>query len=368
MEFPTKLAQKIQARIDDNFYRTLTINSNDNFIDFSSNDYLGLSNSTLLNDSKIGATGSRLISGNYHEIEELEQFIANYHNVDNSLIFNSGYTANLGLLSSLPQRNDIILYDQEIHASIRDGMRLSNAKSYVFKHNNITDLKEKLEKHASSTVYVIIEAVYSISGDSPDLKAMSEMCKTFGAYLIVDEAHSFGLSGPDGSGLINELKLEQDVFARVITFGKALGCHGAAVLGSNKLRNYLINFCRSFIYTTAPSPSTIQTIKQQYFNLKQSTEKRENLINIKTTFLNILSKHILYSTGNYSAIIAIVIGSNSKTKFIAQSLQKEYFDIKPILSPTVSPGKECIRICLHSYNTVEETSKLAHLINQLYEG
>ncbi|MCT4580760.1 MAG: pyridoxal phosphate-dependent aminotransferase family protein [Flavobacteriales bacterium] len=367
MKLPGKLARKIQTRVDENFYRTLSVNSDVETIDFSSNDYLGLAKNTFNHASQVGATGSRLISGNYHEIEDLEQFIAQYHNVASSLIFNSGYSANLGLLSSLPQRNDIVLFDQEIHASIRDGIRLSNAKSYAFKHNNSSDLKAKLETHQDAIVYVVVEAIYSISGDSPDLEEMSQLCQTYGAYLIVDEAHSFGIAGPNGSGLINALHLEHQVFARVITFGKALGCHGAAVLGSNELRNYLINFCRSFIYTTAPSLSTTQTIHQQYLKLKATETSRKYLQQLKAHFLEHLSSDIRYTTGNHSAIIAIIIGNNSQTKLIAQQLQNKYFDIKPILSPTVSKGNECIRICLHSFNTLEETAQLAHLINQLYE-
>lgn len=365
MKFPANLSKKIQQRKDENFYRSLTSDFSKSLIDFSSNDYLGLAKTSANHTNKTGSTGSRLLSGNYPEIEKLESYIANYHQTESCLVFNSGYTANLGLLSSVPQRNDVILFDQEIHASIRDGIRLSNAKSYVFKHNDINDLAEKLYKYQTSTIYVVVESVYSISGDSPNLQEFVTICNQTNAYLIVDEAHSFGLAGINGSGLINQLSLEEDIFARVITFGKALGYHGAAILCSNELRNYLINFCRPFIYTTAPPPTTIETIYNQYQLLKNSFEKKEFLFQLKTSFTASLNDNIKFKTGQYSAIVSITIEDNTLTKRVASILQDKGFDIKPILSPTVAKGNECIRICFHSFNTMEETRLLANQINEI---
>lgn len=365
MEFPIKLKTQLNSRIEDNSYRELK--TENTLINFSSNDYLGFSQNRIdSNALSIGSTGSRLITGNTKEIEHLEQKIAKYHNAKSGLIFNSGYTANLGLFSTLPQRGDVVLYDQYIHASIRDGIRLSNSKAYSFNHNSIEDLERLLIKH-NTTVYVAIESVYSMTGDSPDLIAISLLCEKYNAYLIVDEAHSFGLVGENGQGLVTKLNLQDNVFATIITFGKALGCHGAIVLGSNDLRTYLINFCRAFIYTTAPSPHNVNTINQQYLRLEKEGNKKKIIFELKDLFIQKVSKQIKYITGNNSAIISVEIGSNSKTKELAHFIQSKGFDVRPILSPTVPKGKESIRICFHIFNTKLDVSNLAKSFNLFYE-
>ena len=192
------LLQKLQQRKEAGLYRELRDYSE--LIDFSSNDYLGLAKETESSQEKSGATGSRLISGNFKEIEELEDFIADYHGFPAALIFNSGYTANLGLLSTIPQRGDTILYDELVHASIRDGIRLSNANSFSFSHNDTEGLKKRLEK-AEGNVFVVVESVYSMDGDSPDLNSVAELCETYNANLLVDEAHALGVVGEKGEGV-----------------------------------------------------------------------------------------------------------------------------------------------------------------------
>ena len=365
MELSKKLKEKLENRIENNSYRSLK--TENELIDFSSNDYLGFSKNIFReNKLKIGSTGSRLITGNTASIEALEQEIARYHNAKSGLIFNSGYTANLGFFSTLPQRGDVILYDEYIHASIRDGIRLSNAKSYSFSHNSLTDLEEKLIKY-TGIVYVAIESVYSMTGDSPDLVSISNLCEKHNALLIVDEAHSVGLVGEKGEGLVAKLNLENKVFATVITFGKALGCHGAIVLGNNDLRAYLINFCRSFIYTTAPSPHHINTIDQQYKRLEKESHQKTIIFELKSIFRGEVSTDFIITTGKYSAIISIKIGENTITKRLSRFIQSKGFDVRPILSPTVPKGKECIRICFHSYNSKKDVRSLAKSFNQFYE-
>jgi len=365
MQFPKKLLKQLEERKNTNSLRTLSVVSSQK-IDFSSNDYLGLSKTKIECKNKpIGSTGSRLITGNYTQIEAVEKQIALFHGKEEGLIFNSGYTANLGLFSTLPQRNDVILYDEYIHASIRDGIRLSNASSYHFKHNAIDDLEKKIIKYRGNTIYVAVESVYSMHGDSPSLQAFAEICQKYNAYLIVDEAHGVGIVGKKGEGLVSVLNLQSLVFATVITFGKAVGCHGAIVLGSKSLKDYLINFCRSFIYTTAPAPSDIQILEQQYIQLQNKHSARMAIRELKQVFLKHLNKHISFVTGDYGAIVAIVIGGNTKTKQVAGLLQQKNMDVRAILSPTVPKGKECIRICLHSFNTTKEIVYLASQINEI---
>ena len=253
MNLPKKLTIKLKLREENNALRSLKTPSN--LVDFSSNDYLGFAKSETIFDKthqfliernlkQNGATGSRLLSGNHALYTEVENFLSEFHQTESATIFNSGYDANIGFFSSVPQRRDIIFYDEFIHASIRDGIQLSNAKAFKFTHNNLTHLDELLKRvqHEKSEVYVVTEAVFSMDGDAPDLVQMAEICKKNNAFLIVDEAHAIGVFGKNGCGLVQELNIQKEVFARIITFGKGLGCHGAAILGSDKLQQYVVNF------------------------------------------------------------------------------------------------------------------------------
>ncbi len=368
MDLPIKLQQKLDNRIAQNAYRKL--GDQHTITDFSSNDYIGFASSEaifektheFLTKNKIktnGATGSRLLSGNHSMYTIVEEQLNAVHATEASLIFNSGYDANLGFFSSVPQRGDVILYDEFIHASIRDGIQLSNAKSYKFKHNNIEHLEEMLLRfqQENSSVFVVTESVFSMDGDTPDLVSMAKLCNTTQAYFIIDEAHALGVFS---DGLVQELNLVNDVFARIITFGKGLGCHGAAILGGKDLINYLVNFARSFIYTTGLSPHALATIQTAYTYLKSKKGKElqfqltENILFFKkeTQRLN------LNFIESDSAIHCCIISGNEKVKEIASQLQKNGFHVKPILSPTVPKNQERLRFCLHSYNSKEEITNV----------
>lgn len=359
------LQQQLDKRITNNQLRTL--NTHRAGIDFFSNDYLGFSKSIvlknnaeqLLNTVKAnninGSTGSRLISGTSEFVLALEKHIASFHAAEAALIYNSGFDANIGLFSSIPSRNDTILYDELIHASIIDGIRLSNAKRFKFKHNNVADLERLLLK-TKGVVYVVVESVYSMDGDSSPLTQLAKLCEQYGANLIVDEAHATGVFGENGFGKVQELGLQNKIFARVHTFSKALGCHGAVVVGSNLLRNFLINFSRSFIYTTAMPLHTLCTIQSAYGLLQYDDS------NIKTLKQNIISFKKEVSKLNFieseSAIQCVIIPGNLRVKSIADNLIKAGMNVKAIMSPTVAKGSERLRICLHSYNTQNEIEQL----------
>ena len=363
----------IRKRLDERkakgTYRILKPESG--LVDFCSNDYLGFARSKILKEliekeveanpaALNGSTGSRLLSGNTAYAEELEKQIAAFHRAEAGLIYNSGYDANIGLFSSLPQKGDTIIMDELAHASIIDGARLSFANRYSFRHNDLQNLQEKL-KHAKGTCYVVIESVYSMDGDTPPLKEIANLAERYHTKLIIDEAHATGLYY---NGLINQLSLEDKVFARVITFGKALGCHGAIILGSAILREYLINFSRSFIYTTAAPFHQLASVKCAYELLTYSQNETQKLKdNISLFKQQIGTKHNLLPSD--SAIQCIVTGGNEHTSQLAAQLQKAGFDIRPILSPTVSAGSERLRICLHSYNTAGEITVLGETLNKL---
>lgn len=340
---------------------------NPNLIDFCSNDYLGFAKSSLLKHKieafqqqigtiENGSGGSRLLSGNRAFTEETESFIAHFHETESALIFNSGYNANLGLLSSLGQRGDTIIYDELIHASLIDGARLSFADRLKFKHNDISDLELKLQK-AKGTIYVAIESVYSMDGDIAPLKEIHRICEKYGANLIIDEAHAVGVFGDHGKGLVYQNGLNGKIFACIVTFGKALGCHGAAVLGSHNLRNYLINFARSFIYTTAMPLHGIISIRAAYTLLAEQ-DQQQALHQRIVLYRKLISTLKWPRTDSLSAIQTLILGNAEKAKNTAVNLQQLGYDVRAILSPTVAIGTERLRICLHSFNTPEEIEGL----------
>ena len=359
------IQQKLEERKANNALRTLKTNKQ--LIDFCSNDYLGFAREKVIHQveaelEQYGATGSRLISGNHAITEEVESFLANFYKAESALIFNSGYSANLGFFSSVPQRGDTIIYDELIHASIRDGIRLSNANSFSFKHNNIEELQNKIAK-AEGNIYVVVESVYSMDGDSAPLKEITEICAKIGVALIVDEAHAVGIFGK-GKGLVEELGLEQQVFARVITFGKAYGCHGAAILGSNDLKDYLINFSRPLIYTTALPLQSVLSIKKAHEFLGENIVRIEKLKDYIEYFKELTVNCKLSTDNSKSAIQCVIVEGNDEVKSLAEKIQQEGFDVRPILSPTVPKGQERLRICLHSFNSKDSINKLVKILNQ----
>lgn len=344
-------------------------------VDFCSNDYLGFARSSELKSStneallripqyRNGSAGSRLLSGNHAFTEETEAFIAAFHHAESGLIFNSGYDANVGLISSLAQRGDTIISDELIHASLIDGARLTHANRYSFKHNNLDDLEAKL-KVSKGNIYVVIESVYSMDGDIAPLYEINTLCEKYEANLIVDEAHALGIFGNHGRGLVQGAGLEHKVFARIVTFGKALGCHGAIVLGSNSLRSYLINFARSFIYSTAAPIHAIASIRAAYQMLIETDY--QPLIAEKITLYTRLTTASGIEDVSPSTIQTIIYNSNQKAKFAAETLQNKGIDVRAILSPTVAEGKERLRICLHLFNTDEEIKMLVDQLILLKE-
>ncbi|WP_460678899.1 aminotransferase class I/II-fold pyridoxal phosphate-dependent enzyme [Mucilaginibacter koreensis] len=342
-------------------------------VDFCSNDYLGFARSAALQSSideelqlfatSHGSTGSRLLAGNSNYVIALENFLAEFYNAEAALLFNSGYDANVGLFSALPQRGDTVLHDELIHASIIDGIRLSYAQRQSFRHNDLQHLEEKLKKHTSGRCYVAVESIYSMDGDTAPLRELVLLCEQYQAALIVDEAHATGVFG---NGIVATLGLSHRVLARVVTFGKALGCHGAAVVGSTALIDYLVNFARSFIYTTAAPLHQLAAIKMTHQLLKGSDHE----VQVLKDHIHLFTTNLQHLPSNYKLVMSqspiqcIVIGDVEKTKTLAAYLQQQSFDVRPILSPTVAAGTERLRICLHAFNTSQEISRLTQLINK----
>lgn len=380
MEFPKKLAKRLEERADRDALRRLP--GPVSGVDFSSNDYLGLSKMPVVAEEAArilrkstpvgnGATGSRLLTGNHLLYAGTEAVLAGFHRAEAALVFNSGYDANIGFFSSVPQRGDMVFYDEWIHASIRDGMQMGLADTYKFRHNDMADLEDKIArvidrcatKNLGGHCYIVTESVFSMDGDSPDLEAIAGLAEKYEAYLVVDEAHAVGVFGDQGEGLVQEKGLQDRVFARIVTFGKAMGCHGAAVLGAQSLKDYLVNFARSFMYTTAMPMHSLAVIQAAYSRLADAWPGQELRRNI-SFFKTVVEELGLTSTfvDSDSSIHCCIVPGNERVKKTALKLQEQGFEVKAILSPTVPAGQERLRFCLHSYNTEKEISEVLKLL------
>ena len=376
-ELPGKLRDKLNNRRDADALRSLQVH--EDLVDFVSNDYLGFASSDalyrkskkFLEDQlflKSGSTGSRLLSGNNRLLELAEERVAKFHNSETALIFNSGYDANLGFFAAVPIRGDLILFDEYAHASIRDGINMSQAKSYKFKHNDLVHLQQLIVRHKDQisdqegVIYVVTESVFSMDGDSPDLVKLTNLCNEVGCLLIVDEAHAAGIFGKKGGGLIEAFQLETHVFARIVTFGKALGVHGAAVLGSAELKEYLVNFARSLIYTTAMTPHSSGTVTMAYDLLDSDAgvKARKKLMDNISVFRAQLEAYDLSDSfiTSQSAIQSCIIPGNTEVKKISLALRDKGYDVRPILHPTVPKAEERLRFSIHAFNTKKQIDEV----------
>ena len=340
-------------------------------IDFSSNDYLGLARSPKLaaavaqewemhlnHPNRMGSTGSRLLTGNSQYAQDLEHRIAQFHDYEAGLLFSCGYMANLGLLPAIAYQKDTIFFDAEVHASTHDGIRLSRANAFAFRHNDLEHLENRLKNCSlQGNRFICIESIYSTNGSSAPLIEICQLAKKYEAHLIVDEAHAVGTCGPNGRGLIAKYHLTAHIFAQITTFGKALGTYGAIILGNHALKQALINFATPYIYTTALPFHILAAIKCSYDLFPEMENERQHLYNLIQKFCK------MYPSSSITPIQSIPIKGNEAIKHVAQKLIDQGFDVRPLLSPTVQRGHEALRICLHSFNTESELAALANHIH-----
>jgi 8-amino-7-oxononanoate synthase len=366
-----QLTKRLQTRELENNKRYLK--SVDNLIDFASNDYLGLARSPELAQrialeidqqnkrlNGFGSTGSRLLTGHSSYCERIEEQIAHFHQYEAALLFNCGYMANLGLLSTIASKNDVIIFDVNVHPSTKDGIRLSLGDAYPFRHQDVDHLEKRLHscQHYQNR-FVCIESLYSTDGTIAPIQQIYQLVDKYKAQLIVDEAHSVGIYGSQGRGLSAEAHLTNKIFAQIVTFGKALGGQGAAILGGKLLKEYLINFAHSFIYTTALPLNALAAIKSVYEYLPECEKMRSDL----RTLIDLFQKDSQQKT----PIQTIKFKSAERAKFWVSKLAKEGFDTRALLSPTVRKGHEVIRICLHAFNTKDEVNFLISFLKKVRE-
>lgn len=375
LKIKERLQLKLLKRKNDGNLRSLRISPK--LIDFFSNDYLGLARSQPLADlinerfSRLkpysnGATGSRLLSGNSKYAMDLESELAIRYRTEKVLLFNSGYTANLALISTIPQKGDTIIYDQFSHACIKEAARLSFARHYSFHHNDPDDLKKKLEK-ADGQKFVVVESLYSMEGNFFSIDRLANICSRYKAHLIVDEAHTTGWVGDRGAGSVVVKEMEQRVLARVHTFGKALGVHGACVVGPSWLIDYLVNFARPFIYTTALPLHSLAAIKCAHEYIDGHPELVKDLLNnIKYYGMSLSQMNSNKHRFNVnSPIQGILSGNNKNAVEAAAFLTDSGFNARAVLPPTVKEGASRIRICIHAFNTRQQLDQLVNALSQI---
>ena len=325
-------------------------------VDFASNDYLGLAGDPRLKRAiaaaiergvPVGAGGSRLLRGNQQEHEALEEEAARFFGCEAALWFSSGFAANSALVSTLPQKGDLIAYDSLIHASAHEGMRLARADRAVAAHNDPQAFADAIArwraKGGTGTVWIAVESLYSMDGDKAPLDELVTLADETGAILLVDEAHATGVFGPQGKGLAAHLEGRENVIT-LRTCGKALGCEGALVCGSRVVRDTLINRGRGFIFSTAPSPLMAAAVREALLICATEPERRDRLFALVADAERILAPLGVEPTG--SQILPLILGEDARTMEIAEALQASGFDVRGIRPPTVPTGTSRLRISL----------------------
>lgn len=359
------------SRIDSPQGRILNFEGK-NYLNFASNNYLGLACHPALSEAMkrslrnygVGAGASRLINGSMTPHHHLEKKLAEFKGTEAALLFNSGYHANLGALSCLLGEGDVIFSDELNHASMIDGMRLSKAEKIIYPHHDMSDLREKLKNKRSSSkgnFLIATESVFSMDGDLAKLSELAELAMEFDALLYVDEAHATGVFGENGAGLCESLR-HHAVFPRLIqmgTLGKALGCFGAYIAASKEIIDFLINFSRPFIYTTALPPALAEAASAALEMVRTQAQLRRELWQRIELFRRLMQKLFPKLTSSIeSPIIPIIIGEAEQTLDLSQRLKEAGFWISAIRPPTVAEGSSRLRITLMATHHEEDLENL----------
>lgn len=360
-----KLVEKDNFRqvhnIEEKYGKYLSIDGRE-LLNFSSNDYLNLSTDKAFinefvekyknsNEFIFSSTSSRLLTGTSNCYKQLEQNIAKLFKKEACLLFNTGYQCNLGVVSSLVNRDDVIFSDKLNHASIIDGMRLSGTQFYRYKHFDYENLEELLKKHRNNykKAIIISESVFSMDGDIADIKKLVELKKKYDCYLMIDEAHAFGIFGDNLAGISDKDNLLNEVDIITATLGKSFASMGAFCVANKTIIDYLINKANSFIFSTAiPSVNVMWSnflLEEKFETVKQKADKLKKLIIEANEFVG---------NGGVTQIIPIIIGENSKTIKIAEELRSKGFYILPVRPPTVPVNTSRLRLSLTADITIDE--------------
>jgi 8-amino-7-oxononanoate synthase len=377
---PERTRRAIAERIDDELqvlrrqsqFREVEVPAG---VNLCSNDYLGLASDAGLKEAvlravtdtpTVGSTGSRLLSGNRKEWEELEAEFARFAGTEAALYFGSGYGANVGLLGAILRPGDIVFSDALNHASLIDGMRLSGARRVIYPHRDLRFLEKSLREHAGDTGarVIVTESVFSMEGDVAGINDLVGLADIYDAELVVDEAHATGTCGPEGRGIVAGCECERKILAIVHTCGKALASAGAFVCGTNLLRQFLINRARTFIFSTATPPYFVGQIRAALALAREAEAKREHIRKIAMELREGLSVAGLSSGSSTTHIVPVFLGSNDAALHVAAQLQANGFAAKAIRPPTVPPGTARVRLSLTCEISFEEIHRLISVLHE----
>nr|WP_229815417.1 8-amino-7-oxononanoate synthase [Novosphingobium pokkalii] len=344
-------------------------------VDFASNDYLGLAQSPRLRQAvadalargvAVGSGGSRLLRGNDPEHEALEAQAAAFFRCESALWFSAGYAGNVALISTLPQRGDLVICDDLIHASVHEGLRLTRAQTAMAAHNDADafDSLARAWRAAGNTgrLWLCVESLYSMDGDRAPLDDLVTVAERHGAILVIDEAHATGVFGPDGRGLAAHLDGRPDVVV-LRTCGKALGCEGALVCGPRVVRDFLVNRGRPFIFSTAPSPLMASAVREALRLCADEPERRAKLAALIDHAAQALGP--LGASVSGSQVMPLILGEDARTMAVAARLQQAGFDIRGIRPPTVPAGTSRLRISLTLNATPADVDALAATLKEV---
>lgn len=381
-----KVLNNIEERLDEikknNLYRNLNYLSSPQdktiiiegkkFLLMSSNNYLALANREEIKKAAIdainkygfGSGGSRLTTGTYDINKKLEEKIASFFNRERALVFNSGYTANIGTISAICDESYTIFSDELNHASIIDGCRLAKAKTIVFKHNDIEDLRKKLKLKETKNSMIITEGVFSMNGDLCDLPSYVKIAKEFESLLMVDDAHGFGVVGQSGKGVLEYFNINEGVHIYLGTLSKSIGSEGGFITGKAEIIDFVKNKARTFIFSTAIPMASIAASLKAF----EIIEKEKNIVeklqwNIE--YLNKKLNEIGIETQSKSAIIPIIIGSEKKALKISNDLKDKGIYVPAIRYPTVKLGEAILRVCLMTTHDKEDIDLLINYLKLL---
>lgn len=329
----------------------------------SSNNYMGLCSDDRLKNEAImaikefgcGSGGSRLTTGSHRLYKDLEDRLASFKGKESALVFGSGYMANIGVITAIANSEWVIFSDELNHASIIDGCRLSKAKVIIYKHSNMEDLKEKIKLYNRDKNIIITDGVFSMDGDIAHLREINDIAKKHGRIVtIVDDAHGTGVLGENGRGVLEYLGIEGEIDIQIGTLSKALGGEGGFVVGSKSLIEYLKNKSRSFIYTTALSPSSVATSIKSIEIIKEQKEDRKGLLEKSKWFKKSLKDLGFNVIDSQTPIIPIVVGSSYKALEFSEELFKEGIYVQAIRPPTVKENTSRLRITIMATHTMED--------------
>lgn len=349
-------------------------------VDFSSNDYLGFSRHPALiaaaregldRGLPVGSTGSRLLRGNHAEHEALEAEAAAFFSAESALFFGSGFDANLAFFSTIPTRHDVVIHDERIHASVKEGLRAGFARCVSVAHNDpqaFDDAAAKARASGAREVFIAVESVYSMDGDRAPLAELLEVARRRDAVLVVDEAHATGVFGPRGRGLTEELRDER--LWTLHTCGKALGVSGALLAAPASVTRQLIQAARPFLFSTAPSPLTAALVRRALRLVDEEPQRRKELLRLSCKARRMIKTAIGDWTlpGDRTQILPIVVGNEKLACSVAEELQRQGLDVRPIRPPTVPEGAARLRVSLTCERTEGQLRRLAEAIEEARHG